>query len=147
MFQPQSWTNNDFETLSWHDVNVYGFRLEAFNEDQGTADLIFDIDFILEWHQHENPIQFTVCSAVLKFHDVFGLKMRLDYAQPTIGMCPFGIFSIERREVKFTKTYQWCIPMNWPGGQIEFQATGFTQIQTGSPRKSTSQMLEPKDRF
>jgi len=43
------WTNEDYEALSWHDVHVYGFRLDSFDKRNGTADLILDIDYILRW--------------------------------------------------------------------------------------------------
>jgi hypothetical protein len=149
MNQYQSWTTKDFENLFWHDVHVHGIRLEAYDYENGTADFVLDIDYILEWHDIENKFQFTVCPANLRFHQVFGLKMMLDYAKPTAGMCPFSIHAINREELKFStgdKSYQWRIPLNWPTGQIEFQSTGFTQTLSGTPRTTSSQWIEPKDR-
>ncbi|MFZ1909226.1 MAG: hypothetical protein WAU52_09125, partial [Burkholderiales bacterium] len=59
------WTTADFDALSWHDVHVYGFRLDNFKEDNGSADLVLDIDFILKWEkvESENTFRFTICRA------------------------------------------------------------------------------------
>jgi hypothetical protein len=43
------WTSDDYEMLSWHDVHVHGFRLENFKQDNGSADLVLDIDYVLKW--------------------------------------------------------------------------------------------------
>lgn len=40
-----SWANDDYESLSWRDVHIYGFHLDAFSYKNGTADLILDIDY------------------------------------------------------------------------------------------------------
>jgi hypothetical protein len=40
------WTTDDFEAMSWHDVHIHGFRLDSFKEENGSADLVMDIDYI-----------------------------------------------------------------------------------------------------
>ena len=84
------WGTEDFEAMSWHDVHVHGIRLEGFNEAEGSADLVLDIDYILNWQKSGSGFLFTVCQAVLRFHNVFGLKVELNYAAPSAGMCPFS---------------------------------------------------------
>lgn len=37
--------------MSWHDVHVHGFRLDEFDENNRSADLVLDIDYILQWHK------------------------------------------------------------------------------------------------
>jgi hypothetical protein len=144
------WTTADFEAMSWHDVHVHGFRFDRFNESNGSADLVLDIDYILKWERSGENFLFTVCRADLRFSDVFGLKLDLDYAGPTTGMCPFSISGIEREAVKLAKgpeTYKWRLPINWPKGSLEFQAPGFTQVLTGPPHIQTGrQSLSPEQR-
>ena len=41
------WSTADFETISWHDCHVYGFKLDK--REHGTAELEFDLDFIVEF--------------------------------------------------------------------------------------------------
>lgn len=149
MSQSGPWTTEHFDALSWHDVHVHGFRLDTFREDEGAADLVLDIDYILEWHNVEGAFEFTVCPATLRFHEVFALRLSLDYAGPTAGMCPFSIHGIEREPLAFPTghtSYKWRIPINWPRGEIEFQAPGFTQTLTGTPRPHSAQWLAPEHR-
>jgi hypothetical protein len=144
------WTTKDFDAMSWHDVHVHGFRLDGYKATEGSADLVLDIDYILKWEKSGDSFLFTVCRADLRFHDVFGLKLTLDYATPTAGMSPFSINGIEREVVRFPtgyQSYKWRLPINWPKGAIEFQAPGFTQVLTGAPHVQTGrQSLTPEER-
>ncbi|HXM80762.1 MAG TPA: hypothetical protein VN929_02425 [Burkholderiales bacterium] len=143
------WTTDDFDGMSWHDVHVHGFRFDGFKESDGSADLILDIDYILKWEKSGDGFLFTVCRADLRFHDVFGLKVTLDYATPTAGMCPFSLAGVEREVVKFPTghgSYRWRLPINWPKGLLEFQAPGFTQVLTGTPHVQSGQALAPEKR-
>jgi hypothetical protein len=149
MTQSGPWTTEDFETLSWHDVHVHGLRLDTFRESEGSADLVLDIDYILQWHKTGTSFEFTICPATLRFHEVFALRVSLDYAGPTAGMCPFSIDGIERERLVFPTgftSYRWRIPVNWPRGEIEFQAPGFTQMLAGTPRLHSRQWLAPETR-
>ncbi|HWA12578.1 MAG TPA: hypothetical protein VHA15_05760 [Burkholderiales bacterium] len=143
------WTTEDFESLSWHDVHVHGLRLTSFNESHGTAELVLDIDYILKWENSGNGFQFTLCPAELAFQGVFGLKLELDYATPTAGMCPFSIHAINREPSEFPtggKSYRWHIPINWPAGTLRFEAPGFTLTLVGEPIVHSQQSLPPEKR-
>jgi hypothetical protein len=143
------WTTDDFDSLSWHDVHVHGLRLASFNESLGSADLVLDIDYILKWENSGNGFQFTLCPAELTFQGVFGLKLELDYATPTAGMCPFSIHAINREPVQYptgTKSYRWHIPVNWPEGSIRFEALGFTLTLVGAPIVHSQQSLPSEQR-
>ncbi|MBM3770562.1 MAG: hypothetical protein FJW27_04590 [Acidimicrobiia bacterium] len=71
MTEKTEWTTVDFESLSWHDCHVYGFGLEE--REHGTADLTFDLDFIVEWLcRVDRSVEFRVAPATLTFHEVFG---------------------------------------------------------------------------
>jgi hypothetical protein len=143
------WHTEDFDTLSWHDVHVHGVRLGAFNPDEGEADLFLDIDYILNWEKIEDEFRFTVCRAELVFHSAFRLKMTLDYATRTAGMCPFSIDGIEREFLSFPTgftSFRWRIPINFPVGSIEFEAPRFTQTLTGKPVVQSRQSLSSEQR-
>jgi hypothetical protein len=143
------WSNKDFEALSWHDVHVHGFRLERCNEEEGSADLVMDIDYILDWREEPSGFLFTVCQAVLRFHSVFALKMSLDYAGPKAGMSPFSLAGIERERIDFAtgyRSYRWHIPLNWPNGSLDFEAPEFTQELVGEPQVQSQQFLSGEKR-
>jgi hypothetical protein len=143
------WSTEDFESLSWHDVHVHGVRFASFNESEGTANLVLDIDYILEWEQEGEVFVFTVCPAELTFHNAFGFKFALDYATPTTGMCPFSIQDISRVPLEFAtgyKSFRWVIPINCPHGSLEFEAPAFKLRLVGKPVVQASQYLLPEQR-
>jgi hypothetical protein len=141
------WDTNDFESLGWHDVHVYGFKLIAFSEIDGSTDLVLDIDYILKWDCSSDVCRFTLCPADLTFHRVLGLKMELDYATPGAGMCPFSISDIEREEGDCgagAKFFRWHIPINWPAGSLRFDSPGFTLALAGQPVVHSQQSIPPE---
>ncbi|MGO4622608.1 hypothetical protein AB4Z34_16890 [Ensifer sp. 2YAB10] len=64
------WTDVDFNDMGWHDCRLYGIKLldEGFN-------LSLDIDYMFRWPE----LGFGVSPCVLKFFNVFDLKIDLDY--------------------------------------------------------------------
>lgn len=143
------WHTEDFESLSWHDVHVHGLRLDTISRDEGTADLILDIDYILKWEKAANGFVFTVSRAELVFHCVFRLKFALDYATPTAGTSPFSIDGIKREPLNYSTgftSFRWHIPINWPQGSIEFEAPSFTQTLLGKPVVQSGQSLSSEHR-
>src|SRR5258706_4353418 len=132
------WTTDDFDAMSWHDVHVHGFRFDKFKEDNGSADLVLDVDYILKWDKSGDTFLFTICRPDLRFHDVFGLKFTLDYATPTSGMCPFSLSGIEREVAKLPNGYQsykWRLANKLAQKARQFQWAGFNPMLTrDSPR-------------
>jgi len=143
------WYVADFDTLSWHDVRVHGFRI--VEGDQGTAELVLDIDFILEWLPSEDGgYRFRIAQAILQFHEVFGLRFMLDYVACSAGMTAFSIDRIEREVIgddERAQTYRWRIDVNWPEGFLEFEAPGFSQWLVGEIVEQEAQTLDPKQRL
>jgi hypothetical protein len=138
----RSWTDEHFDTLSWHDNHVHGLRVVA--GEHGTGKLVLDLDHILEWRKaSENKFQFLIAPAVLIFHDVSDLKVELDYRAASAALTPFSIHGItrtlERRE-RYTATL-WRIEVNWPQGEITFEASGFEQRTTAEPTLSDDMWL------
>ena len=143
------WNIHDYESLSWHDAHVYGFWFENIDPENGSSDLVLDIDYILKWEENSRGFIFTVSQAELTFKNIFGLKMHLDYKTPTIGMSPFMIKGIYRELIKSKSryvSYNWKIPVSCPVGCIEFEAPTFEQKLVGKPVISESQHLDLTDR-
>jgi hypothetical protein len=149
MTSTEKWDTNNFDEMSWHDVHVHGFRIVQNDPTNGTAELMLDIDYILEWRESNGAFSFVVSQATLQFHEVFGLRLALDYATPTAGMCPFSLAGIKRERFEHQtgySSYRWRLYINWPSGQIEFESPGFTQCLVGQPYTQPSQWLEPSQR-
>jgi hypothetical protein len=140
------WTDADYDAMSWHDAAVHGLRF--IEGEHGTGEFVLDIDYILEWIPAGEVFQVRVQPATLMFRGVFGLKLSLDYARCSAGFTPFSINGIERRSEQRTGyiAHLWNIPINWPVGQITFEAKGFEQRSTGQPRMTNAGALKPDER-
>ncbi|MCX7008625.1 MAG: hypothetical protein NTY53_15465 [Kiritimatiellaeota bacterium] len=116
------WTEADYDTMSWHDAAIHGFRLIA--GEHGSGKLVLDIDYILEWIQAGNHFEVRRQPATLTFHEVFGLRMSLDYASCSAAFTPCSIDKIERRSEQRAgyAAQNWTIAINWPVGQITFES-------------------------
>ena len=134
-----SWTDADFDAMSWHDVHVYGFRVFEISGGQGAADLVFDLDYILQWLRPPpgQPFQFEVAQASLRFHHARNLQVALDYKTPTAGMGPFSLDGISRTRLEGRDGWSWLLEANWPAGRI-----AFTQTLVGPARTQGAQHLE-----
>jgi len=144
------WTTPDFDLLSWHDCHVHGLHLATVQEENGTADLELDLDFIVEWiPRDDRTIQFLVAPATLTFREVFGLRIKIDYVTPAAGMAPFSLDGIEREAVTYETgytTFRWRLPVNWPAGQITFEGPAFTQVLRREPLLVDRQYLLAAER-
>lgn len=142
------WYTADFDALSWHDVRVHGFRI--VEGAQGTAELVLDIDFILECLPEDDGYRFRIAQAILQFHEVFGLRFMLDYVACSAGMTAFSIDRIEREVIGDDERAQicrWRIDVNWPEGFLEFEAPGFSQWLVGEIVEQDGQTLDPAQRL
>lgn len=145
--QPQVWTEADFDEMSWHDNHVHGIRFIEGKDGEG--DLILDVDYILEWLKDEGAgFRFRILPVTLTFHSVIFPRIAVDYAAATAAFGPFMIHGIERRMEKRAhyEAQMWRLPIAWPGGEIEFEARGFTQRGEGEPLLVSAQLLKPEQR-
>jgi hypothetical protein len=157
MAQPLS--NPDFDALCWHDNALYGLRLEVGDpcHDDWHADLVLDIDHILEWLRGvDGQFRFSVAAATLAFHDATDLRIAIDCGDSggQVALHELSIDRIARERVRDQKIcldrpyWRWRIALNWPqGGAITFGASGFTQTLRGAPVVLDRQQLSPADRM
>jgi hypothetical protein len=151
-------TEADFDQTSWHDCHVWGLSIGAGDPDVGdwTSDLIFDLDFIVEWICGvDKTFQFKVAPATLTFHGVTDVRMSVEWGDGTLqaAIHPMSIDRVSRTPVERQKVfldrpyYRWTIALNWPaGGAISFGAAGFTQQLRGAPVVGVRQHLSRSDR-
>ena len=135
-------TDEHFESLSWHDNAIHSFRV--IKGGSATGQLVLDIDHILEWRPNgSGAFSFLVAPATLTFNDVSALKVALDSATPTAALTTFTIDQIDRSVEKrqHFDAVLWRIPINWPIGDISFEASGFAQELRASQVVSQSMSL------
>jgi len=141
------WTHQDFESMSWHDNHVHALRIVA--GEHGSGELQLDLDYIAEWLLcARNSAQFRIVPATLRFLGVIDLRINLDYAAASAALGPFSLHAIERRiESRPGHDAQiWTLLINWPTGEITFEASGYEQRATGPAVITSSQHLQPNER-
>ena len=141
------WTQQQFDEMSWHDNHVHAIRVEE--GEHGAGKLILDIDYILEWvNDAGGKIKFSILPATLTFHEVTNLRMSIDYATPTAALGPISIHAIERRTEQRERyaAQMWKIVINWPIGELTFEAQGYEQRGIGTPLLTDNQWLQPQQR-
>lgn len=142
-----AWSTAQFGEMSWHDNHVHGLRV--VQGDYGPGRLILDLDYILEWLPcDDGRMRFRILPAYLTFLEVFNLRITLDYATSTAALVPFSIHAIERRTEARERydAQEWTIQVNWPAGEISFEAEGFEQRGVAPPVLSDEQYLKPGER-
>ena len=145
--QLKRWTTDDFAAMGWHDNAVHALRIEE--GDHGEGELLLDIDYIEEWIPGGEHFTFLLCPATLQFHQVTALRIAIDYASPSAGLCPFTLEAIERTAQVYPNGYaswRWTLRLNWPEGEIGFESPGFTQTQRSPTQRSERQSLAPAQR-
>ena len=138
----KTWTDADYEDMSWHDNHAYGIQIQE--GEFGTGILVLEFDYILEWlRPNETEFRFRIAPARLSFMDVYDLKIDLDYETPTAAISSFSISEISREPVNLpgSKHYKWTVGIDWPEGIIRFKASGFRQILTGDIIETNQQRL------
>src|SRR5262249_38588434 len=142
----QIWTDQQFEEMSWHDNHVHGLRIEE--GEYGSGELALDLDYIVEALCDGARYTFRIVPVYLRFLGVTNLRVVLAYSTPTAALGPFSIHAIERRnEVRERYVAQlWKIAINWPQGEIVFEAKGFDHPAMGTPLVSELQRLRPEER-
>jgi hypothetical protein len=153
-----TYTQADFDRLSWHDCHIWGFELRAGDADEGdwTSDLVLDIDFIVEWLCGvAGGAQFRVAPATLVFHGVTDPRIDIDWGDTGFrtALHVLSIDRIERELIREQKVhldrpyYGWRILLNWPrSGRITFGAVGFTQTLSGEVVLKDQQKLSLRER-
>jgi len=148
----REWTEQDFDSLSWHDNELHGIRLRNPSEED-QFDLVLDIDHILGWTEHpDGTFTFLVAPALLIFHEVTELvcHFALQYKEHlTISHIervnpPMALGTSDQPRYPY-----WRIrlqPDASPRGIIFFKAAGFTQRLTGEAIERLSQSLEDDQR-
>jgi hypothetical protein len=139
-FERAIWDEKDFQTMQWHDCKVYAV---AFDSEK--FELVFDIDFIVEWvtpKDSQSSYEFWVVPATLAFKNVHELTMDVDSVDLIIDTITRGDPS-EPKNVNYVNDleYKWTIETN--NGELSFKSVGYEQFARAKPLLSNAQVIEP----
>ena len=158
MSETMTYTDADFDQLSWHDNYIYGFHILIGDFEHGDwrSDWVVDIDYILEWVcGTDQRCQFRVAPATLTFHDVTDLKIAIDWGRSGFqtAIHEISISHIIRSQIDEQKIcldrpyYSWEIHTNFPKeGRITFGSSCFTQVLHAESLLIDEQKLSPSQR-
>lgn len=141
------WSDAQFNAMCWHDNHVHGLRIVA--GEHGCGQLLLDIDYILDWGTGDDGrYLFSIVPAELRFDGVCGLRIEIDFKSSSAALGPFCIDCITVADEQRTHHVArlWTIALNWPSGEISFEADGFEQRATGDAVLTSSQSLLPVQR-
>lgn len=153
-----TYSDADFDELSWHDCSVWRFELRVGDsaEEDWTADLVLDLDFIADFFNGtDGTAQYSIAPATLSFRGVTDLKMTLDFGDSGFqtAIHAFSVDRIEREPVHDQKVfldrtyYRWTIFSNWPEvGALSFGAVGFTLKLACEPITKSADTLSLRER-
>jgi hypothetical protein len=154
---PETYTEADFDRLSWHDCSLWGIELRVGDPEASdwTSDLALSIDFIVEWLCGvEGGTRFRVAPARLVFHGVTDPRIDLDWDDGLqVALQAISIDRIEREQVREQRIYldrpyyRWHLRLHPPpAGRISFGAVGFTQTLLAEPIQRPQPFLTPAER-
>jgi hypothetical protein len=130
--------------MQWHDCKVYAV---AFDSEK--FELLFDIDFIVEWVKPENGesyFKFWVAPATLVFKRVYDISISID----SVDLIIQDITRSNPTEPKnadynsASKEYNWKIETT--NGEIIFKSIGYEQFARKQPVLLDTQAIGLRER-
>lgn len=143
------WTQDDFETMGWHDNRIHGIATRTNEEEPEKNELLFDIDYIFKWVHPLPPdeyLTFWISPCTLIFQNVYDLQIDVS-AKGTIFELEIADINLVEKitnENNYESYYSWAIELLT--GSITFKSQGFQQIVKAQPKYVYSQWLESKER-
>lgn len=143
-----TWTQDDFEEMGWHDANIYGLSIEQ-NEDDGSSDLLLDMDYIFKWVYPQPPAQtftFWVAPCTLIFRNCYDLRIDFKTDGSALNLMEIADLYLSSKVEQETNrfVYEWHIELQQ--GTIALRSYGFEQIVRKYPMHVNTQVLLPEQR-
>jgi hypothetical protein len=129
------WTEKDYEVMGWHDARIY-----SLSPPDDTCAMIFLIDYILRWEEKHDASgwYYWVSPCVLKFSDVFDLRIDLDFGNTT-GLRILDIKHVGNTPWPNGKGESLLLSIECDHGTISFSCDGFEQTALKPAVRSTTQ--------
>ncbi|MCE9603588.1 MAG: hypothetical protein K8U03_01655 [Planctomycetia bacterium] len=140
-------TEQDFDTVKFEDCLLRGVAIHA--DFETGSDLVLDIDYLCRRTPDLKLGEFFVAAADLTFHGLTGLKLSIDWQDPTYQCCRDGqsIAGLTRKPVVpqlvfLDRPYwRWSFSFSPNDAQFSFGAYGFTLQLRQEPMRHDKQSL------
>ncbi len=129
MLERLVWSDADFELMNWNKTHIRAFAVldEEF-------ELIFDIDYVVEWVRPVPPdvyYRFWVAPATLVFEHVWHVKADLMSEQG--GFHLQALHRLDEQVTPSGKIKDWLWTLIGDEGTMSFRATGYKQYFRKQP--------------
>lgn len=139
------WTINDFEDLNWHDANIHAISIREDIQFAETCDLLFDIDYILQWLDSGAYYSFWIIPCTLMFKRVYDLTLNIDNSGMTTTKLEIDtIEMVNMGEVDGQNMYQFNIELQ--RGDIFFECRDMQLVARMKPICRKYQKLNIEER-
>jgi len=138
------WTENDFEKMQWHDCKIYAM---AFDGEK--FELIFDIDYIVEWvtlNEGETSFKFWVSPATLVFRNVYDIHIALYSVDFQIQNVRRANPSKPKNSSHIPDVFEYDWTLETTNGDMVFKSVGYNQYARREPVLLASQTIDLPDR-
>lgn len=136
------WTEDDFETMGWHDARVWGISV---NPDE--RDYLIDLDYIFKWvhpEEGEESFRFWVAPVTLVFENAYGIKLGIESQQGEIEVADLHMGNA--RELSNGNGIEYTFRFECQEGEIRLSATGYKMYVRKEPRLYQDQSIGYKER-
>lgn len=136
------WTDNDFETMGWHDCMIYAF---SFGHN---FQLLLDIDYIFKWVQTGKTYKFWVAPCTLVFENAYDIEFQIDGCSGGLEIDDISRNNPLRPKnadfIKIDTEFDWTIGTQQ--GSIFFKSVGYKQYVRQIPKFIHGQQFGLKER-
>lgn len=139
-------TEEDFETMGWHDNRVYAmaFRTEEFA-------FVLDIDYITKWVEPEpssSNYSFLIAPATLTFWNVRDLLFDIESGNAGLQLSSISreLLGAPRNAEYIKRDQEWLWTLEFVEGEIQLKSVGFRQTLRRRPIMSERYELSANDR-
>jgi hypothetical protein len=136
------WTEDDFETMGWHDSFIYAF---SFGENY---QFLLDIDYIFKWVEAGKKYKFWISPCTLVFENAYDIVIDIESSSGGLDIDDIIRENPKRPKnadlIKRETEFDWTIETQQ--GSISFKSVGYKQYVRQTPKLLSSQFIGLTDR-
>jgi hypothetical protein len=131
------WTEEDFDTMGWHDSPIYGI---SFGDN---FEFLLDIDYIFKWLETGEGYRFLISPCTLVFENVHDINIEIRESYSRLEIDNIYRENPQRPKngdfIKRDTEFEWLIETQQ--GTISFKSVGYKQFVRQALRLIESQVI------
>ena len=131
------WTEDDFETMGWHDCFIYAF---SFGDNY---QFLLDIDYIFKWVEAAKKYNFWLAPCTLVFENTYDIVIDIESSSGGVDIDDIIRENPQKPKnadfIKRETEFDWIIETQQ--GSISFKSAGFKQYVRQMPKLLNRQSI------